>query len=59
MRRLNPERSRVSPSADMRIDQASGDLPCKSALRLGFIEDQAISGRSAGGKTKQDLLATP
>jgi hypothetical protein len=29
----------------MRIDQASGDLPCKSALRLGFIEDQAISGR--------------
>ena len=43
----------------MSIEQASGDLPCKSALRLGFIEDQPISVRSAGGKTKQDLLATP
>ena len=43
----------------MSIEQASGDLPCKSALRLGFIEDQAITLRSAVGKTKQDLLATP
>jgi len=43
----------------MRIDQASGDLTSKSALRLGFIEDQAICGGSAGGKAEQDRPATP
>ena len=28
-------------------------------MRLGFIEDQAICGGSAGGKAEQDLPATP